>query len=475
MAREGKASGSSVRHINQDILRRAFSEPRSDRYYIREQGGRDSINGLCLRVGARVVWFGHRKGGGWTPVVQARPEMTPAEIDDARRQVQAALAEGPQPTSALPRQKRLTVEQLGSLYLADLEANRGSKRSDRTLVGYRDLWRVHLKPLIGHLRIDQVTPDVVREQVKLAVPQSVQERLNRRGLSPESATQAAKQGGRVTANRALQQGEAAFSFAVRMEWLTRNPFSEHLVARYDEEPDQHCLSASDYAALGEALREAEAALLRPRPLLPMRSLAALRVLLLTPARPGEVLPAVISPEHRLDPLGRERHFCDLDSRYPAIWVPRAKGDRGSMKRPSGRFVFLPLSAVQAIRQVPRLDGSIYAFPGDLPDAPICRLEKAWSSILRIAGLSHIPLKTTRPSWRTHAVDAGIPPEHVQGLMGHAGLKITDTVYLKRITPSLWSSAETTGHYLSGLLGEWSCPGFVDTSPLEKIGVVERSP
>jgi hypothetical protein len=23
--------------------------------------------------------------------------------------------------------------------------------------------------------------------------------------------------------------------------------------------------------------------------------------------------------------------------------------------------------------------------------------------------------------------------------------------------------------------EWSCPGFVDTSPLERIGVVERSP
>lgn len=456
MAKARVSGGSSVKAINQEVLRRAFSEPGPDRYFIRERGGRDSIPGLCLRVGARVVWFGHRKGGGWTPVVQARPGMSPAEIDEARRQVQVTLADGPssspQRTSSSSK-KRLTVEQLGEIYLNDLESNRGSKRSDRTLAGYRDLWRVHLNPLIGHLRLDEVTPDIVREKVKSAIPERVQVRLKDRGLSPEAAGQAAKQGGRVTANRALQQGEAAFSFAVRMEWLSRNPFSERLVDRYDEEPDQHCLSLSDYAALGEALREAEAALFRPRPLLPMRSLAALRVLLLTPARPGEVLPAVISPEHRLDQSGRERHFCDLEARYPAIWVPMAKGDRGSMKRPPGRFVFLPTQAVEDIRRVPRLDGSIYAFPGDLPDAPICRLEKAWSSLLRLAGLPHMPLKTTRPSWRTHAVDAGIPPEHVQGLMGHAGLKITDTVYLKRITPSLWASAETAGAFLTALLGE----------------------
>jgi hypothetical protein len=36
-------------------------------------------------------------------------------------------------------------------------------------------------------------------------------------------------------------------------------------------------------------------------------------------------------------------------------------------------------------------------------------------------------------------------------MGHAGLKITDTVYLKRIAPSLSASAQKVGAYIWSLL------------------------
>ena len=53
----------------------------------------------------------------------------------------------------------MTVRELGATYLQDLEATRGDRRSPRTLEGYRDLWRPHLAPLIGDLRLDQVTPD----------------------------------------------------------------------------------------------------------------------------------------------------------------------------------------------------------------------------------------------------------------------------------------------------------------------------
>jgi hypothetical protein len=90
----------------------------------------------------------------------------------------------------------------------------------------------------------------------------------------------------------------------------------------------------------------------------MRSIAAIRVLLVTGARPGEITPAVISPEFRLGPDGSELHFCDLDARFPTLL-----------------------------------------------------------------------------------------------LMGHAGLKITDTVYLKRIAPSLSASAQKVGAYIWSLLNQ----------------------
>jgi integrase len=128
----------------------------------------------------------------------------------------------------------------------------------------------------------------------------------------------------------------------------------------------------------------------------MRTLAAIRVLLLTGARPGEITPAVISPEFRLTPDGTELHYCDLDAPFPTIRVPRAKGDRGVIKRPLGRLIFLPTTAVEAIRKVPRSDGSIHAFPGDLPDEPIRRLDKAWGHLLEAAGLSHVPSRPRAP-------------------------------------------------------------------------------
>src|SRR5262245_22436597 len=92
---------------------------------------------------------------------------------------------------------------------------------------------------------------------------------------------------------------------------------------------------------------------------PARSIAAIRVLLLTGvSRPGEVTPAVVSPEHRFDPAGRERHWCDLEAEFPLLRVPRAKGDRGDMKRPAGRTIYLSPEAVGAIRVVPTQVGRL---------------------------------------------------------------------------------------------------------------------
>jgi hypothetical protein len=250
----------AVKVINQEVLRHAFASSAKDRYFLREKGGRDSIQGLHLRVGARVVWFGHRKGGPFVPVTQARQDMSSDEIDECRRQVRSKLAEtlGPQTL----RGRTMTVSQLGELYLKDLEATRGSSRSERTLAGYGELWENHLVPLIGALKLEQVTPDSVRE-VKMAIPQRVKARF------PNATYR-----GQTVANRVAQQADAAWNFALRMEWVSRNPWSGKIVRRYEEEPDEHLLTAEDYAALGRALQEAEAALGRPRPPLPMRSIAA---------------------------------------------------------------------------------------------------------------------------------------------------------------------------------------------------------
>jgi integrase len=143
-------------------------------------------------------------------------------------------------------------------------------------------WGDHLVPLSGTLKLEQVTPDTVRE-IRWRSPSG-----SRRGFPTRYR-------GQTVANRSAQQADTAWNFALRMEWVSRNPWSGRIVRRYEEEPDEHLLTAEDYAALGRALREAEAALGRPRPPLPMPNIAAIRVLLVTGARPGEITPAAISP------------------------------------------------------------------------------------------------------------------------------------------------------------------------------------
>jgi hypothetical protein len=99
----------------------------------------------------------------------------------------------------------MTVSQLGELYLKDLEATRGSRRSELTLAGYAEFWENHLVPLIGTLKLEQVTPDTVRE-VKMAIPQRVKARF------PNASYR-----GQTVASRSAQQADAAWNFALRME------------------------------------------------------------------------------------------------------------------------------------------------------------------------------------------------------------------------------------------------------------------
>src|SRR5215204_5405972 len=116
----------------------------------------------------------------------------------------------------------------------DYRENRSALRSLRTLEGYEALWRVHLLPLLGHLRLPEITTDVVR-QFKREMPQRVLER------HPN-----AKGGGRTVTNRALQQLSAALEFAHRLEWITRNPASRHVLPRFEESRAEEFLDDKGY-------------------------------------------------------------------------------------------------------------------------------------------------------------------------------------------------------------------------------------
>jgi integrase len=325
----------------------------------------------------------------------------------------------------------MTLLKLYEEFMADFKETRGASRSPRTLESYEALWRVHLLPILGHLRITEITTDVVR-RFKREIPDRVVERR------PE-----AKGGGRPVANRALQQLEAALSFAYRMDWIPRNTASARFVPRYEENRAEDFLDIHGYGAVGQVLRDLEARLARGETSpLSLRTLFALRVAIYTGVR------------HRSELLWTRLEWCHLDDGVPRLGIPRAKGDRQA-KKGSGRWVFLGPDAVRLLRAIPRPAGSEHlTIPGDKPGQPLFRLNEAWRVVLRTARLPQVPVKALRHGFSTHSVGI-IAPEHRAQLLGHQGRPMTDSVYLHHHGPDLSRAAALVEDHIRGLLGD--CP------------------
>jgi integrase len=417
-----------VPRINLDVVRRAYrSLPGSGEsdYYILEKS-----DGPCLRVRRTVVQLGVRRGGRFHLASDLHPEMTIQEVEGARDEARRLFRrlEDEEGIPGLAYGRTMTVQKLYEEFMADFRETRGAARSHLTLESYEALWRVHLLPSLGHLRLTEVTTDVVR-RLKREIPERVQARR------PET-----KGGGRPVANRALQQLDAALGFAFRMEWITRNAASARLVPRYEENRAEDFLDCEAYAAVGQVLRDFELRLSRglSSPL-SLRTLYALRVTIYTGVR------------HRSELLWTRLEWCHLGDPVPRIGIPRAKGDRG---RSQGRWIYLGKEAVRLLKAIPRPEGSEHlTIPGDKVGQPLFRLNEAWRIVLKTANLPEVPVKALRHGFSTHSVGI-IAPEHRAQLLGHQGRPMTDTVYLHRHGPDLARAAGLVEEHLRGLLGDF---------------------
>ncbi len=416
-----------VPRINLDVVRRAFrslpGKGDSD-FYILEK-----TDGPCLRVRRTVVQMGVRFGSRFHISANLHPDMTVEEVEVARDEARRLLRrlEDEESLPGLARGRSMTLSGLYQEYMADFRENRGATRSPRTIEAYETLWRVHLLPSLGHLRISEITTEVIR-RFKREIPERVLERR------PE-----AKGGGRPVANRALQQLDAALGFAYRMEWITRNPASGRLVPRFEESRAEDFLDDKGYAAVGKVLRDFESRLTcgRTSPL-SLRTLYALRVAIFTGVR------------HRTELLWTRLAWCFLDCDVPRIGIPRAKGDRA---KGGGRWIFLGPEAVRLLKAIPRPECSEHlTVPGRRRGKPLYSLGEPWQIVLRAAGLSAMPVKVLRHGFATHSVGV-IAPEHRAQLLGHQGRPMTDTVYLHHHGPDLARAATLVEHHLRFLLGD----------------------
>ncbi len=194
--------------------------------------------------------------------------------------LRAAINRGLDPAEAKAAEKRAeTVSQLLDLFIEHHPRPNASwtKECNR-------IFKVNVKPLIGDIKLPSLTRQHVRQVVKA---------MKERGVT-------------TAVNRTLAALRRALSWGVSEDMLTSNP-AQNLVTEVEEKPKDRALSIAEVKAFWDGLDNPETSMSQ-------KSRLALKLILVTGQRPGEV-------------CGAARSELDLAGKIWTIPSGRAKNKR----------------------------------------------------------------------------------------------------------------------------------------------------
>jgi integrase len=196
------------------------------------------------------------------------------------------------------------------------------------------------------------------------------------------------------ANRLLALLSKMFALAVAWRWREDNPVTG--IPKFIEEKRDRWLKDEELQRLFAALDNSSN----------KRAAMAIRLLVLTGARKGEVLSATWDQ-------------FDLES---GVWT------KPSAHTKQKRTEHVPLSgaACELMREWRNISSgeSPYLFPGEAKGQPLQELKRAWGSICREAGLEDVHIHDLRHTYASHLVSSGLSLPIVGRLLGHTQAQTT---------------------------------------------------
>jgi integrase len=356
--------------------------------------------------------------------------LTPDEARGKAKAILGDVVDGADPAAdKMAARRAMTVTELCDLYFADAEAGRlltrrrGMKKAS-TLLTDRGRIERHIKPLLGRMAVAAIDhSDVERFMHGVAEGKTAGRiKTGRFGLARVN-------GGKGTATRTVGLLGAIFTYAVRQGVRADNPV--HGVVRYADGRRERRLSDDEYAALGDALRQAEAA--------------------------GKIWPAAVAMARFLALTGWRSGEAQA-LRWAELDLARRTATLSDTK--TGRSV-RPLShaACDVLHSLPRLAGD-RTFPATRGDGPMVGFKKFWPKIAKLGALpADITPHVLRHSFASLAADLGYSEPTIATLVGHQGHSITSR-YMHVADAPLLVAADAVANRTTELMGEMRSSGAV---------------
>lgn len=353
----------------------AAAAPRAQRYRLSDT----LVPGLVLLVlpsGQRTWYLRHRVDGRQRELRLGTPvELTPDQARSLARDALARVRAGGDPVEERrQRREAPTVEALAARHLQAHASRKRSGRNDEIL------WRRHLLPAFGRVKVAALTREQVREW---------------HAAHPRPAT----------ANRALEVLGVALRLAEEWGWRPHGSNPVRGVKAHPERRRRRYLAPDELMRLREALARWEAA----GPLAVRWRFAQLvRLLLLTGARLREVMCA---------------EWSWVDWGRGLLLVPEHRGKTGAAE------VQLSQRAVAILRE---LEAAEAAMGGGCPAViagaerrgPLVGYRKLWLALCREAEIEGLRIHDLRHSFASYALSAGHSLGVVGQLLGHRSTQTT---------------------------------------------------
>jgi integrase len=353
--------------------------------------------------GSRVYIFQYSQAGRDRRVTIGRHgiDVTAEQARLKAQKYRGLVAAGEDPlASGAKGPEDITVAELGRRYIDEYAVPH--KKPAGVAQDRRNLEN-HVVPLMGKSRVKAVgRADVAKIMRDIAIGTTAKdEKTKHQGRR-------IVRGGEIVAN--LVHALLSKMFALAEDWKLRSEGTNPCrgVKRYAEHKVERFLSADELNRLGSALACPSAAgatsgptqkpLRKKRPVTTTKeaSIAALRLLLLTGCRVGEV----------------------LSLRWPHVDVERRLLFLSDSKT-GAKAVFLSRSATELLATQRRVAGSDFVFTGDREGKPIVSLRKTWESLCVTAQIKGLCLHDLRHNYASVGAASGLSLPLIGALLGHS--------------------------------------------------------